>query len=58
VAIRAVQSHDPRAEQRPGQSYDVVAEVPRPTLEQIRASQARIAENRVDVYAVPEGHPP
>lgn len=40
-----------------GQSYDVVADVPRPTLEQIRASQARIAENRVDVYAVPEGTP-
>ncbi|MBN9177901.1 MAG: transglutaminase domain-containing protein [Microbacterium sp.] len=40
-----------------GQNYDVVAEVPRPTLEQIRASQARLAENRVDVYALPEGTP-
>ena len=40
-----------------GQSYEVVSHVPRPTLEQIRASDAEVSEARVDVYAVPAGTP-
>lgn len=40
-----------------GQEYAVTAQVAQPTLEQIRASSATIDEDRIDVYAVPEGTP-
>lgn len=40
-----------------GQSYEVVSHVPRPTLEQIRSAQARVQEDRVNVYSVPADTP-
>ncbi|RLK47492.1 transglutaminaseTgpA domain-containing protein [Microbacterium telephonicum] len=40
-----------------GQEYEIVTHVPRPTLEQIQAADARLAESRVGVYALPAGTP-
>lgn len=40
-----------------GQSYDVVSNAPQPTLEQIRASAARVTEDQVDVYSLPADTP-
>ncbi|GAA3034397.1 transglutaminase TgpA family protein [Microbacterium dextranolyticum] len=40
-----------------GQSYDVVSHVPRPTLEQIRSSSARIADSPLDLTALPADTP-
>lgn len=41
-----------------GQDYEIVSHVPRPTLEQIRAADADIAESRIDLRAIAEGTPP
>lgn len=40
-----------------GQNYEVVSHVPRPTLEQIRASRAVVQEDRVDLYSLPAETP-
>ncbi len=40
-----------------GQDYEVVSHVPRPTLEQIRASRATVQEDRADLYSVPDNTP-
>ncbi len=40
-----------------GQDYEVVTQVPRPTLEQIRASEARVEGLAVDVGLLPESTP-
>lgn len=40
-----------------GQTYEVVSHVPRPTLEQIRASRAIAEDLRVDVTSLPEQTP-
>lgn len=41
-----------------GQSYEVVTQVPRPTVEQIRASEADVEEQPLDVRTLPESTPP
>lgn len=41
-----------------GQEYEVVTDVPRPSLEQIRALQANVAEARDETSAVPADLPP
>ncbi|GAA1938485.1 DUF3488 and transglutaminase-like domain-containing protein [Microbacterium aoyamense] len=41
-----------------GQQYEVVADTPRPTLEQIRATSADSAEQREELTALPEDLPP
>lgn len=41
-----------------GQDYEIVTHVPRPTVEQIRGSDAAISGSRVDLLAVAEGTPP
>ncbi|MET0735701.1 MAG: DUF3488 and transglutaminase-like domain-containing protein [Microbacterium sp.] len=41
-----------------GQTYEIVSNVPRPTLEQIRARPAETREEREETTALPEGLPP
>lgn len=41
-----------------GQRYDVLSHVPRPTLEQIRAAEARFRESSVPLDQVPDDLPP
>ena len=40
-----------------GQDYEVVTQVPRPTLEQIRAANARVDDLVVDVWSLPDSTP-
>lgn len=40
-----------------GQDYEVVSQVPRPTVEQIRATRADVPEQVVDVRTLPESTP-
>lgn len=40
-----------------GQDYEVVSQVPRPTLEQIRAADADVDDLNVDVFTLPENTP-
>jgi len=41
-----------------GQSYQVLADVPRPTLEQMRALEANVTETRDETTNLPDGMPP
>jgi transglutaminase-like putative cysteine protease len=40
-----------------GQDYEVVSQVPRPTVEQIRAADADVPEQAIDVLGLPESTP-
>ncbi len=41
-----------------GQTYEVVTDQPRPTLEQMRSLEANVAETRDETMAIPAGLPP
>ncbi|MCT9820973.1 DUF3488 and transglutaminase-like domain-containing protein [Microbacterium sp. W1N] len=40
-----------------GQEYEIISHVPRPTREQIQASEATLSESRIGVYSLPAGTP-